>query len=131
MSNKIIIPKGKITCWELQIGEIYRFRVDVEVSNKKTVRDLSEKLKDGKLLFKITLEDLETLQNLNENFLSKSDKKKFKIINDLSRAAGLAKGALYGVKEFEDYSKEGLIKILQEIDELIQKSLKEIENEKN
>jgi hypothetical protein len=130
MSNKIIITKAIINNWEMELNKILHFRIDIKVSNNKTAKNLLQKLMGFKGYFKITLENLESLQKSNQNFLSKSDKKKFKIINNLSRAKGLAKGTILGIENFEDYNKEGLVKLLNEISELITKSLQEIENQK-
>jgi hypothetical protein len=56
--------------------------------------------------------------------------KKIRIINDLSRASGLASGAELGIKIIkQDLSREGLKSIFAEIRQLINKSLKEIEND--
>ncbi len=59
------------------------------------------------------------------------DKSKLKITCDLSRAAGLASGvALAAELVKENLNREGLLNVLTEIRELIDKSLEEISREK-
>lgn len=55
---------------------------------------------------------------------------KIKIVCDLSRAKGIASGIEMGVELIDDFNRKGVIEGLKEIQELIKKSIEEINNDK-
>lgn len=55
------------------------------------------------------------------------DETKIKVISDLSRASGLASGTHLALITMKKYNKKCLIDVMNEIRQLINKSLQEIE----
>ena len=49
---------------------------------------------------------------------------RYKKTIELMRAYGLIKGVLGGIKGFEDYSKEGLISVLEEVEGILKEHLR-------
>ena len=49
---------------------------------------------------------------------------RYKKTIELMRAYGLIKGVLGGIKGFEDYNKEGLISVLEEVEGILNEHLK-------
>lgn len=66
---------------------------------------------------------------INNKTLKMLDKKKFKILSNLARASGMVKGISSGIRTIEDFNLEGLLSGLQEIGELINKTLETIQND--